>query len=77
MADESVHERKREADSQFIYHEGPLPAILVRYKADVCLSSIDDAILATRKVFGDEQPDPSPSDIIVSVPTAVGDQEGG
>lgn len=47
LADKRVHESKREADGRFVYHERWLPAIAVRIKPEVGLSSFDDAITAT------------------------------
>lgn len=41
-------------DRTFVLHARGFPAIAVRFKADVCLLFIDDAITTTREALGDE-----------------------
>lgn len=76
LADNPVHERKREPDGQFVYQERQLPAIAVLFKAEVRLSCNKDAITATREALRDEQPAPSPCGVIVSVLHSVVDEKG-
>lgn len=48
-------------------------AIAARFKSDVWLRSLSDAVLATRKAFGDEGRQSSPGGVAVLPPTAVCD----
>lgn len=75
LADKGVHERKREVDGQFVYHQSWLLEIAVRFRADVRLISVDNAIVSKWEALGDEQPDSSPGGVIVSVPPAARDDE--
>lgn len=72
MADKPVHEH---VDGQHLYHERQLLCIAGWFKADVFLSSTDDAIAATREDFGEEQLLPSPAGDIVMVSMATGDKD--
>lgn len=60
FADKLLQVGKPEVDSQFLHHERGLALNAVRFKADVCLSRIHDAIVAARAAVGDEKLDPSP-----------------
>lgn len=42
-----LHDCKLEVVGRFVYHEGLLPPIAVRFKCDARLSSFDDAFDAT------------------------------
>lgn len=53
MEDKRVGKPKREVHDQFEYHERRLPTIAVCYKSDVLLRIIDEAVAATRELFGD------------------------
>lgn len=76
LADESVPKRKWEVDGLVVYHECRLPFIAARFKYDVCLRSLDDAVTATQETFGDQRPDSSPDWIGVSASKVFGDEEG-
>lgn len=60
----------------FVYHERLLPFIAFPFKSDARLSNLDDAFKANREASGNERPDPSHSDVLVSVPRVSGDYEG-
>lgn len=49
---------------------------MVRFKAAIPLSTIDDAIVATLETLGHERLDPSPGGIIKSVTRTAGYEEG-
>lgn len=59
-----MHERQREVDGRFIYHELRLLSIAARFKSDAPLSGRDDAVTATQEAFGDKCPEPSPGGIV-------------
>lgn len=71
LANKHVRKRNRELDRQFIYHKHCLSAIAVLFKADGRLSSLDDALAATRERLGDERPDLTPIGLVVSVSTEL------
>lgn len=71
-----MHELKREVDRQLVYHERWLPPISVLFNADFRLSSLHDAVAATREELGNERMDPSPGGIFVLTPKVTGDLEG-
>lgn len=76
LADKRVHNRKRQVDGHFVYHEYRLPSIAVCFQADVRLTSLDDGVVANGEEFGDERPDPSSAGIFMLAPTATGDDKG-
>lgn len=76
MADKHVHKRKPEVEDRLFYHERRLPPIAVRFKYDFLLSSLDEAVTATREAFGYECLNPPPGGVVLSAPTAAGDHEG-
>lgn len=76
MAGKRVHERKREFELQFVYHERWLPVIAVQLKANVPSRRIDNAIAATEEALGDKQPDPSLAGDTTSISPAAGTVEG-
>lgn len=76
LAEKCVHERKREIDGQFLYHGHRLPAVAVKFQADVRLSSIEIAMVANREALGEKQLDPYPSGVILSVLPAAGEGKG-
>lgn len=59
-----------------MYQKCRLPAITVQISADLHLSSVDDAIAATREPLCDEQPDPPPSGVILVFLLDASDNEG-
>lgn len=65
LTDNRVHKRKREVDGRLVHHKPRLPSFTVRLKFDVWLSSLDDAVRATRESFGNERSDPSRGDVVV------------
>lgn len=75
-AEKCVHQHKREVEGRFDYHERRLPSIAVRFRSDVRLSSLDDAVETTGEVFGDEYLDCSPDFFVVSIPKVPGDDKG-
>lgn len=75
MADKRVHERKLETNGKFIYHERLVPKIAVCFKADVRLSSFNDAGAATQEMLGHEHPDHFPGGATVLALNVSGDDE--
>lgn len=76
MADKRRHERKWEVNGWPFFHERQLPSIAVRFKSNVRLNSLDDAVTAPRDSFGDEHPNHSPGGVVGSVPTISGSDGG-
>lgn len=74
-ADKRVHESKLEVGGQLMYHERSLPAIAVRFKSNVRLRSIDDAIVVAWQALGAEQPARYHDGTFVYVTLATGDDE--
>lgn len=59
LEDKRVHEHEREAECHFVYHERWLWTNADRSKANINISSINDAMVANWEASGDQQPDPS------------------
>lgn len=76
LADKRMHQRRWKLDGRFVYHERLLPTPEVCFNSDTWLRSLNDAITATRKAFGDGRPGPSPGVFAVSIMTATGDDQG-
>lgn len=76
QADNQMHEGNRELSGPCVYHERPVLAVPVRFRADLRFCSIEDGVAATREALFDEQPDLSPGGVIVSVPTKARDEVG-
>lgn len=60
LAEKRLHDRNRESDDQFLYHESRLSAIAAGVRADVRLSSIYDATVVAWEALGGKQLDSSP-----------------
>lgn len=73
FADKHVYYLKREVDGQIVYHKHGLLAVQARLKADVRVSSVDNAITATWEALGNEEPGPFICCVIVSVLPSVGE----
>lgn len=41
------HERKRQVEDQFVYHECRLSSIAARFKSDIQLIGLDEAVIAS------------------------------
>lgn len=67
LTNKRVHEGKPEVDGRFFYYEWSLLPIVVIFKCDVRLSSLDDNVTSIREEFGDERTDPSPGGVFVEV----------
>lgn len=76
FAEKRLDKRKREVDCRFVYHERLLWSISVHFKSDIRMSNIGDTITDTQEAFGDEHVVPSRGGVIITVPTAAGDDEG-
>lgn len=59
-----------------MYHRLLLPSIAARFKFDVSLSSVDDAVVVTQEAFGDDRQESSFGGVFVSDPPGTGDHEG-
>lgn len=63
--DKCLHERKREVDGQFMCHERWISSIAVCFKADIRLSSLNDAVVRAGEALSDQDPDPSSVGVVV------------
>lgn len=75
LENKGVYKCKQEGHCRFVYHERQFPSIAVRFKSDICLSSIDDAVTAIWEGFGDNLPHHSPGGAVISDMKIEGDKE--
>lgn len=76
LDDNRVHERRREVEGRFAYHNCRLLPNAGRFKFGVWLSSLDDTITETGEGCGNERRDPSLGGVAIETPTAAGDNKG-
>lgn len=69
----AVQECKRESEHRFIYHECRTLSNTVLSTCKVCVSSLDEAVVANRELFGGESLDFSYDGFVLSVMKVLGD----
>lgn len=71
-----VHERKRESSGHLIHHKRRILEIVVLFKGDGRLGSVDDGVTVTRKRLVEEKLELSTGGVMVWILTAAGNYKG-
>lgn len=67
LVEKRAHERKQEVNGWSVYHDCQLVTIPGPFKADGLLNIIDNTKAAPMEDYDNEQPDPSPGCVTVSI----------